>query len=62
MNNLENIKFQKLNTSKFTEQEKNELLAELKKRGVSCRLTTFSIMFDERYLKNVKDLIPASKR
>lgn len=62
MSNLENIRFQKLSTIKFTEQDKKDLLKELKKRNITCRLTTNAILFDERYLKYVKDLIPSSLR
>lgn len=62
MSNLENIRFQKLNTLTFSEQDKRDLLRELKKRNIQCRLTTTAILFDERYLKDVKDIIPASLR
>jgi len=62
MSNLENIRFQKLNTLKFSEQDKQDLLRELKKRHIRYRLTSTAVIFDERYLKDVKDLIPASLR
>jgi hypothetical protein len=62
MSNLESIKFQKLDTMKFTEQEKKDLLAEFKKRKITYRLTQSAIIFDERFLKDVRDLIPPSNR
>jgi len=62
MSNLESIKFQKLDTTKFTEQEKKDLLAEFKKRKITYRLTQSAIIFDERFLKDVRDLIPPSNR
>jgi hypothetical protein len=62
MSNLENIRFQKLSITKFSEKDKNDLIKELKKRNISCRLTTNSVLFDERFLKDVKDIIPASLR
>lgn len=62
MSNLETIRFQKLNTLNFSEQDKKDLLKELKKRNIQCRLTTSAVLFDERYLKDVRDLIPASLR
>jgi hypothetical protein len=60
--NLENIKFQKLSTLKFSEVDKQDLVKELKKRSISYRLTDTAILFDERFLKDVKDLVPASLR
>lgn len=60
--NLENIKFQKLSTLKFSEVDKQDLVKELKKRSISYRLTDAAILFDERFLKDVKDLVPASLR
>jgi len=62
MSNLETIRFQKLHTTKFTEQDKYDLLLELKKRNIKCRQTDSAILFDERYLKEVKDIVPASLR
>jgi hypothetical protein len=62
MSNLETIRFQKISTVKFNEQDKQDLLKELKRRKISCRLTSSAILFDERYLKDVKDLVPASLR
>ena len=62
MTNIENIRFQKLSTAKFSEQDKQDLVKELKKRNISCRLTSTAVLFDERFLKDVKDLIPASLR
>lgn len=62
MSNLETIKFQKLSIEKFSEKDKRDLSKELKKRKITYRLTTNSILFDERFLRGVKDLIPASLR
>lgn len=62
MSNLENIRFQKLSTTKFSEIDKQDLIKELKKRSISYRLTDSAILFDERFLKDVKDLIPPSLR
>ncbi len=62
MSNLENIKFQKLSTLKFSEIDKQDLIKELKKRSIRYRLTDIAILFDERFLKDVKDLVPASLR
>jgi hypothetical protein len=62
MSNLESIRFQKISTTKFSEKDKQDLLQELKKRKISCRLTTQAILFDERFLKDVRDIIPATLR
>lgn len=62
MSNLENIRFQKLVTTKFSERDKQDLLTELKKRKITVRVTQNSILFDERFLKDVRDLIPLSMR
>lgn len=62
MSNLENIKFQKLSTIKFSEKDKQDLVKELKRRGIGCRVTTDAVLFDERFLRQVKDLVPASLR
>ena len=62
MSNLENIRFQKLSTAKFSEKDKQDLVKELKKRNISYRLTSNAVLFDERFLKDVKDLVPASLR
>jgi len=62
MNNLENIRFQKINITKFSQKEKMDLVKELKKRKISHRLTETAILFDERYLQKVKDLIPPKFR
>jgi|LakMenEpi03Aug12_release.lakeMendotaPanAssembly.Ray.scaffolds.fasta_scaffold355739_2 hypothetical protein len=62
MSDLETIRFQKLPTLKFTEQDKLDLLSEFKKRKITCRVTATHILFDERYLKLVKDIVPASIR
>ncbi len=62
MSNLETIRFQKISTAKFDEKDKEDLLKELKRRKISCRLTSTAILFDERYLKDVKDLVPPSLR
>jgi len=59
---LENIRFQKISLNKFSDNEKADLVKELKKRNISHRLTSTSILFDERYLKQVKDLVPPSLR
>jgi len=59
---LENIRFQKISLNKFSDNEKTDLVKELKKRNISHRLTASSILFDERYLKQVKDLVPPSLR
>lgn len=62
MSDLENIRFQKLSIAKFSEKDKNDLIKELKKRNIKCRLTSTAVLFDERYLKDVKDLVPPSLR
>mgnify|MGYP007046950120 CR=1 FL=1 len=62
MSDLETIKFQKLSIAKFSEKDRKDLVLELKKRKISCRTTETAIIFDERYLKHVRDLIPASLR
>lgn len=62
MSDLETIKFQKLSIIKFSLEDRNALLKELKRRNISCRTTATDVIFDERYLKFVKDLIPASLR
>lgn len=62
MSDLQNIRFQKLSTTKFNEQDKKDLISELKKRNISHRITTNAILFDERFLRQVKDLVPASLR
>lgn len=62
MTDLQNIRFQKISTIKFTEQDKKDLVKELKKRNISHRLTAEAVLFDERFLKQVKDLVPASLR
>lgn len=62
MSNLENIRFQKISTTKFSEVDKQDLVKELKKRNISCRVTPTAILFDERFLKQVKDLVPLSLR
>ena len=62
MSDLQNIRFQKLSTTKFSEQDRKDLIKELKKRNISHRATTDAIMFDERFLRQVKDLVPASLR
>ena len=62
MSDLQNIRFQKLSTTKFTEQDRKDLVKELKKRGISYRLTATAVLFDERFLRQVKDLVPASLR
>lgn len=62
MSNLETIRFQKISTVKFNEKDKEDLLKELKRRKISCRLTSTAILFDERYLKDVRDLVPPSLR
>jgi len=62
MSDLQNIRFQKLSTNKFSEQDRKDLVKELKKRGISYRLTANAVLFDERFLKQVRDLVPASLR
>ncbi len=62
MSDLQNIKFQKLSTIKFSEKDKQDLISELKKRNITHRLTAEAILFDERFLRQVKDLVPASLR
>jgi len=59
---LENIKFQKLSLAKFTEKDRLDFIKELKKRKIGCRTTPTAVLFDERHLKDVRDLIPASLR
>ena len=62
MSNLENIRFQKLSITKFSEQDRRDLVKELKKRKITYRLTATAVLFDERFLKQVRDLIPPSLR
>lgn len=62
MSNLQNIRFQKISTTKFTEQDRKDLVKELKKRNIRHRLTPTDVLFDERFLRQVKDLVPASLR
>ena len=62
MSDLQNIRFQKLSTTKFSEQDRKDLVKELKKRNISYRLTDSAVLFDERFLRQVKDLVPASLR
>ena len=62
MSDLENIKFQKLSIEKFSEKDRTDLILELKRRKISYRTTATALIFDERYLKDVRDLIPASLR
>lgn len=62
MSNLDTIRFQKIYTNEFSSQDKNALVIELKKRKITYRLTQAAVLFDERYLKDVKDLVPSSLR
>jgi hypothetical protein len=62
MSDLQNIRFQKLSTTKFSEQDRKDLVKELKRRNISHRLTASAVLFDERFLKQVRDLVPASLR
>ena len=62
MSNLEKIRFQKLSTKKFSEQDKKDLFREFKRRNIAYRMTEESVLFDERFLKDVKDIIPPSLR
>ena len=62
MSNLDEIKFQKLSIAKFSEKDRLDFVKELKRRKISHRTTATAVLFDERYLKNVRDLIPASLR
>ncbi len=62
MSNLENIRFQKLSLTSFSDKDRKDLIQELKKRKIRHRLSADAVMFDERFLKQVKDLIPASRR
>lgn len=62
MSDLESIRFQKISTTKFSEIDKQDLIKELKKRNISCRVTPSAILFDERFLRQVKDLVPPSLR
>jgi len=62
MSNLQNIRFQKISTTKFNEQDRKDLVKELKKRNIAHRLTPIAVLFDERFLRQVKDLVPASLR
>jgi len=59
---IDQFRFQRLNISKFTILERNDLIKELKKRNISHRVTSTAILFDERYLKQVKDLVPMSQQ
>ena len=62
MANLDTIAFQKISVSKFSIEDRNDLIKELKRRNISHRVTATSILFDERFLKQVKDLVPLSLR
>ncbi len=62
MANLESIRFQKISTVRFSAEDKLDLIAELKKRKITIRVTAQAILFDERFLKDVKDIVPASLR
>lgn len=62
MSDLQNIRFQKLSTTKFSEQDRKDLVKELKKRNISHRVTATAVLFDERFLRQVKDLVPSSLR
>jgi len=62
MANLDQIRFQKISILKFSPEDKKDLVKELKKRNISHRLTSSAILFDERFLSQVKDLVPPSLR
>lgn len=62
MSGLENIRFQKLSIKNFSGKDKKDLVNELKKRNISHRLTDSAVLFDERFLRQVKDLIPSALR
>ncbi len=59
---LDTIRFQKISLSKFSNSDRNDLVKELKKRNISHRLTADAVLFDERFLRQVKDLVPPSLR
>ena len=59
---LDTIRFQKISISKFSDSDRKDLIQELKKRNISHRLTAGAILFDERFLRQVKDLVPPSLR
>jgi len=62
MANLDTIRFQKISLAKFTSEDKNALVKELKRRNITHRLTATAVLFDERFLRQVKDLVPPSSR
>ena len=61
-NEMEQIVFQKLDIRKFEKDEFMELTSELKRRKIRFRLSENYIYFDERFLKEVKDIIPSRLR
>lgn len=62
MAELDTIKFHKLSLTGFTEQDRNDFTAELKRRKIRYRLTTPAVLFDDRYINQVRDLIPHKLR
>lgn len=62
MANLDTIKFQKISVTKFSAEDRLALIKELKRRNISHRATATAVLFDERFLQQVKDLVPPSLR
>jgi ribosomal protein L29 len=62
MAQLDTIKFQKISIAKFSIEDRNALIKELKRRNISHRATATAVLFDERFLSQVKDLVPPSSR
>ena len=60
--NLDKIKFQKIPIKNFSIEDRISFIKELKKRGISHRVTDSAVFFDERYLSQVRDLVPPSLR
>lgn len=62
MANLDTIRFQKISLAQFNADDKAALVKELKRRNITHRLTATAVLFDERFLRQVKDLVPPSSR
>jgi hypothetical protein len=62
MANLDTIRFQKISLVQFSAADKAALVKELKRRNITHRLTASAVLFDERFLRQVKDLVPPSSR
>lgn len=62
MHKYEQIRFQKVDISKFDSKDRRSIVYELRKRNITFKLTENNIYFDENYLTVVKDLIPKKYR